>query len=99
MRNPNINVGSPVDGAILSWRGTEGTAEISDFGPNFRFHQVYRDACDLGMSVLGKSGEIVTFVITLTHSRDDETLSWDLQSVGNRGNHVDGRYRLTIFND
>lgn len=68
----------------FTWNGNLGTCEISDLGRDFRFGQVYDDACDEGVTVVSsKTGEEVVFAITgrdMDHSGED-IAGWRLQGV------------------
>lgn len=53
-------------------------AEISDFGKGFAFERVYDDACDEGLTVVGKTGREVVYAVEEYMKRDGELIGWKL---------------------
>ena len=87
-----------VNGKRFHWRGTEGTAEISDLEIK-NFGQVYDDAIDEGITVIGNREEVVFVVVRTCRDEFNELSHWELKSVDRRTGRVDNRFSLTIFND
>lgn len=86
-----------VSGGRFHWHGNEGVAEMSDLEiPGFG--QVYDDACDEGLTVIGHR-ELVTFVVVGTNDNDGEVTGWRLASINDKTGRVDGRFKLLIIND
>ncbi len=46
-------------------------AEASDFTGSELFHQIYQDACDIGMAIVGRNGKTVRYYLA-EEKRDDE---------------------------
>lgn len=83
---------APINFTQLSYTANlrEFTAEISSTNGLGR---VYADACDTGLTVIGKTGREVVFVV-VDEQRDSEgdLLSWKLRSTC-------GTYTMVLFND
>lgn len=85
----------------LTWENGHGVAEVSDFGPEFRFIRAFPDACDEGIDVLSeRTGHVERFVVVHTErgTEDDDRdiLSWKLEPVKRA---LKGRTSITLFND
>ena len=75
----------------------DGSACISDL--NLKdFERVYDDACDVGITIVGKREEIV-FVETKTDYNDGDIAGWWLESVNRKTGRTDGRFKVLIIND
>ena len=71
------------------------TAEISS---THGFGRVWDDAADVGLTILGRTEDVVFVVVDeKVDAADGDTQFWTLGSV--TGTRVDGRYTLTLFND
>lgn len=74
----------PVQSRIFSVETVDGkiqmTAEISDFGPGFRFQSLYDDACDVGMAVQSSTtGAVVHYYLHETEVKENEVVCWFLK--------------------
>ena len=102
--NRNVIVGHPYPGNIFSWKGNHGVAELSDFGPSFRWQQIYRDAADHGITVQSpRSREEIVFVVIKVDKIEsqheaDEITGWNLVSLGPNG-RPDNKFEILIIND
>lgn len=74
---------STISSKQFSYSGAtrEFCAFISDFGPNFRFKQVYDDAVDEGLSIVSqRTGHTVDFVVTnVIRDREGDVSGWKLE--------------------
>lgn len=91
---------TPVSTSGMSYKNGSFVAEISDFGPSFRFGQVYDDACDEGLTLVShRTGSEKVFAVSeRKFDREGDLTSWELVSIGKNG-RPDGLYSMTIFND
>lgn len=88
----------PVNGASFTWTGPHGTAEISDFGPEFRWQRVYDDKRHVGLTVFSPDtgAEVVFAIVDREYDASGEDLAcWKLESVTPGSKPMS----LTIFND
>lgn len=55
-------------------------AEISDFGPDFRFEQIYNDSCDEGLQMVSeKSGRVAKFAVNgVDKDHEGDLTAWNL---------------------
>jgi hypothetical protein len=95
---------APVSWRQLTWLPAERkfVAEISDTNG---FGRVWDDSCDLGLTIVGKTGREVVFVIWADHrDAEGELTHWELRpAVGQRPHPglIDQLVgvTLTLFND
>ena len=86
-----------VDGSRFTWGGPgrkHGMADASDLG--FKagmvpYTQVYQDAADLGLTLIGKTRN-VEFILTKVKECDDELVAWEFESIC-------GEFTICIIND
>ena len=86
----------------LTRDGNKLVAFISDFGPDFRFEQVYPDACDQGFTLVShKTGFEVTVVNTHTETQDGEIKWWEFKPTAESKRRVPlmRDFEVTLFND
>jgi len=77
-------------------------ADISDFGPGFKFGQVYPDSCDEGMRLVShKTGHEADFVVVDAETNDGDVLCWKLSATRQavRRNPNLAGVTMTIYND
>ena len=78
-------------------------AEASDLGPvtSQMFGQVYKDACDEGLTVISRFTDTqpVRMVVTHTEIRDGDLLYWDLSPASQTGPMRNPPWSLRIYND
>jgi hypothetical protein len=87
------------------------STEISDLGREFNFGQVYDDACDEGLTLIGaRTGEAVTCTVThVERDREGDLLYWGsapareqvlpgahLQRLGSTFHHLGARRAVTL---
>jgi hypothetical protein len=78
------------------------SAEISDFGPSFRFEQIYTDACDAGLvMVSATTGKPARFYISTEHDRDGDITHWTLKPTADAVRTYPGLAGtlVQVFND
>lgn len=73
---------TPVSTRQFTLDGATFVAEISDFGPGFKFGQVYDDACDEGITLVSQwTGAEIVFAVHHEERRDGDLLWWELRAV------------------
>jgi hypothetical protein len=91
---------TPVSTDRFTFSAAEGlfVAELSDLGRNFRFGQIYDDACDVGLTLVSaKSGREIVFAVEHEERDREGDLLWiDLAPV--RGQSP-GCWKVRLFND
>ena len=78
-------------------RGWRLTALASDLGPWWRIGRLWPDACDEGILIRGKTGQVGRFVLTKTEKREGDTLCWYFIPA-DRKTRETGVYEVVIFN-
>jgi hypothetical protein len=98
-----FNHGTPIPASLFTWKHGTGVAEASDFGPTPFEHQVWPDACDVGFTLAGRTGELITFVeAARIDDPEGELVARVYRSIDRRTGRVDeSPFSLTIkiFND
>jgi len=80
----------------FDWCGMRGVTDISDLCQGDKsspFSRVYDDACDVGLTLVGRTREIVFVLSRIGRDNEGDILCWDLQSISEPG------WTITIHND
>jgi hypothetical protein len=81
----------------------ELSADISDFGKQFAWGQVYPDGCDGGFRIMSvATGHVATFVVVHeTRDADGDVTSWVLKAIRTPGprNPVLDMLKVVVYND
>jgi hypothetical protein len=86
---------SQISSDSFSFKDNTFSAEISDFGPNFRFGRVYDDACDEGFTIVSsRTGKAAVFALNRILGTEDLE-GWDFVCVTPGLKNL----RAVIFND
>jgi hypothetical protein len=79
----------------FSWIGKKGSCDLSDLGckpGQVPFVQVYQDAIDLGLTLIGKRSKRDFILDHEEVDKEGETLWYKLDST-------DGMFTITLYND
>lgn len=83
---------APVAIRLLSFNSSTNTF-TADISETNGLGRVYADACDAGLTVIGRTGREVVFVVEQEHRDADSDLThWTLRSTC-------GTFTLVLFND
>lgn len=69
---------------------------IGEISSTHGFGRVFSDSCDEGLTLVGRSGKAIEYVVERTEVRDGEIVAWTLSPVHASDRHVGGVY---LFND
>ena len=88
----------PVDYRRLTYSaaGNLLVAEMSDFGRGFEFGRVWDDACDVGFTVIGRTGREVVYALDREQMRDGELVAWRFKPAKRSEEFLP---EVVIFND
>lgn len=89
---------APVSSTQFTWLSDRRmyVAEISDLGKGFSFGQVYDDACDIGFTLVSKTGDReIVFAVEVEATEDNEIKWWDFEPA----NRLHCGFNVRIFND
>lgn len=81
---------------LCTWKGKSGVTEISHLAQGDKsslFSRVYDDACDVGLTLIGRTREIVFVITEIEKDSEGDLIYYELTSISEPG------WTITIFND